>query len=232
MIVALTVGLGALAQSVSGIGFGLVCGPALVAALGPAEGVRLTVLLSLVVNVAVLARHHAEADRRAALLLLVPAVVATPVLVLLLHDLPERAGRALAGAAAVLGATALAVGLRAHRARGTAGAVVAGVVSAAMNTVAGIGGPAVALWADNAGWAVERTRSTLQVYFLGLNLVALVTLGLPHLPAGRVTGVTAGLVVGLALGALVAGRVSTAAARRTTLVLAGTGGLVVLASAL
>ncbi len=231
MIVALTVALGALAQSVSGIGFGLVCGPALVAALGPAEGVRLVVLLSLVVNVVVLVRHHRDVDLPGALGLLVPAVLATPLLALLLTDLPDRPGRVLAGTAAVLGAGALLLGARARRARGRVGMVAAGVVSAAMNAVAGIGGPAVALWADNAGWSVARSRSTLQVYFLGLNLVTLLSLGTPALPLGRVAAVTAALVGGLALGSLVAGRVGSAAARRTTLVLAGAGGLVVLLSA-
>ncbi len=231
MIVALTVALGALAQSVSGIGFGLVCGPALVAALGPAEGVRLVVLLSLVVNVAVLLRHHRDADRRGAVGLLLPAVVATPLLAYLLRDLPDRPGRVLAGTAAVLGAGALLLGARAPGAAGRLGMVAAGIVSAAMNTVAGIGGPAVALWAENADWSVERTRSTLQVYFLGLNAVALLSLGLPALPAGRVLAVFTALLVGLVLGSLLTGRVSAAAARRTTLLLAGAGGLLVLLSA-
>ena len=48
--------VGTLAQSVSGIGFALVCGPLLVAALGAQDGVRLAVLLSLVLNVVLLAR--------------------------------------------------------------------------------------------------------------------------------------------------------------------------------
>ena len=43
--------VGTLAQSISGIGFALVCGPLLVAALGPQDGVRLSVLLSLVLDV-------------------------------------------------------------------------------------------------------------------------------------------------------------------------------------
>ena len=52
--------VGALAQSVSGIGFSLVCGPLLVAALGPPDGVRLGVLLSLCLNVVLVVRYRAE----------------------------------------------------------------------------------------------------------------------------------------------------------------------------
>lgn len=230
-LVALAVGLGALAQSVSGIGFTLVSGPLLVAALGPADGVRLAVVLSLLVNVVVLTRTARHADLRAALLLLVPAVLATPVLVRLLRSAPERAAEALAGAATVLGATALASGLRWHAAGGRSGAVAAGVVSAAMNVMAGVGGPAVALYAVAAGWPASALRSTGQVYFLVLNVVALAWLGLPAVSAGLATGCVMALAVGLAVGAVVAPRVPEHAARRVTLLLAGTGGLTVLLGA-
>jgi hypothetical protein len=54
--VLLSVLLGMLAQSVSGIGFALACGPLLVESLGPQDGVRLVMLLSLVLNVVLLAR--------------------------------------------------------------------------------------------------------------------------------------------------------------------------------
>jgi uncharacterized membrane protein YfcA len=53
LFAAVAVLVGAVAQSVSGIGFVLVCGPLLVAALGAHDGVRLAVVLSLVVNLAV-----------------------------------------------------------------------------------------------------------------------------------------------------------------------------------
>lgn len=232
MIIAVAVALGALAQSVSGIGFGLVCGPAFVAVLGQAEGVRLSVLLSGVLNLVVLARNHRDVHLRRALLLLVPAVIATPVFAALLLHAPERPAKVIAGAAAVLGAGSLAVGLRWERARGRAGAVLAGTLSAAMNDAAGIGGPAVALYADNAGWPTSQLRSTIQVYFLVLNGVALLSLGMPHLSRGRVGSVTLAAAVGVALGHLVAGRISAEIARRTTLAVAGAGGAVVFVVAL
>jgi uncharacterized protein len=226
--VALAVLVGALAQSVSGIGFSLVCGPFLVAALGPADGVRLGVALSLVLNAVLLWRHRDAVDLRRAVLLLLPAVVALPLLARLLRDAPVRLAEVLAGAAALLGAAGMGAGLRLRAARGAAGAVAAGVASAAMTVVAAIGGPAVALYAANAGWPAEATRSTLQLYFLALNVVAVGVLGVPQVGPVVLSACSVALAVGLAAGAPLASRVPDAAARRTTLALAGAGGLVVL----
>jgi uncharacterized membrane protein YfcA len=64
-----------------------------------------------------------------------------------------------------------------------------------------------------------------------VNLVAVPSLGLPDVPLGVLLACAASLVVGLALGAPLARRVSEPAARRTTLALAGTGGVVVLVQA-
>ncbi|GAC1440142.1 MAG: sulfite exporter TauE/SafE family protein [Mycobacteriales bacterium] len=224
--------LGAAAQSVGGIGFVLVCGPLLVAALGPADGVRLAVVLSLLVNVAVLARTRKHADLRMALALLLPAAVATPLMAFLLRSAPARLAAGLAGTAAIVGAAALAVGLRWPGARGRPGAVGAGIISAAMNVAAGIGGPAIALYARNADWPVTAMRSTAQVYFLGLNLVALVSLGAPRVHAPLIIGCLAALATGLLLGELVTRWVSEPSARRCTLALAAAGGAAVLARAL
>ncbi len=232
LLVSASVVLGAVAQAVSGIGFVLVCGPLLVAALGPHEGVRLAVLLSLVVNVAVLARTRRAADVPTALLLLLPAAVALPLAALALRHTPDRVAAAVAGASAVAGALALASGLRWRAAEGRLGAVVAGLLSGAMNAAAGIGGPAIALYAANARWPVAAMRSTAQVYFLGLNVVALLSLGLPHQSAPFLAACVLALGVGLAVGTVAAGRVSESAARRLTLTLAAVGGAVVLVRSL
>jgi len=220
--------LGALAQSVSGIGFSLVCGPFLVAVLGPADGVRLGIALSLVLNLVMLVRHRHAVAVRDALLLLVPAAAATPLLARLLRSAPTRLAEALAGAAALLGAVALASGLRLRAARGSAGAVCAGVLSAAMNVAAAIGGPAAALYAANAGWSAEAVRSTLQLYFLALNVVALLVLGLPEVAPALLAASAVALALGLVVGVPLSRRVPERLSRATTLALAGAGGLAVL----
>lgn len=227
----LAVLLGALAQSVSGIGFSLVSGPLLVAVLGPADGVRLGVLLSLPLNLVLLARYRTDVDRSSAGLLLVPTVVALPVLAFLLAGLPPRPAAALAGGTILALTATLALGVRWPAARGRVGAAVTGVVAAATTVVASVAGPPVALWAANAGWSATVQRATLQAYFLGVNLVALASLGPPRVARGLLVSCGLALVTGLVLGGRLAGRVPDPTARRATLLLAAAGGTVVLVQA-
>jgi uncharacterized membrane protein YfcA len=220
--------VGTLAQSVSGIGFSLVCGPLLVAALGAAQGVRLGLVLSLVLNIVLVVRYRAEVDRHGALRLLVPTALALPLCAVLARGVPARPAEAAAGAVVLAGALLLAAGARWHAARGRTGAVLAGVVAAGTTVVASVAGPPIALWAANAGWPAAVQRATLQAYFLGVNLVALPLLGPPQVPAGTLVLCLVALAVGAAAGVPLSHRVGEVAARRATLALAGTGGTVVL----
>ena len=129
-LAALAVAAGAGAQSVSGIGFALVGGPLLFSVFGAREGVRVAVVLSMLVNVGVLAREHRAVMWRRMSPVLVTALVVTPVLAHVLSDAHPRALRALAGAVIVLGAGLVAAGRTADT--GLAGGVVAGLVSATM----------------------------------------------------------------------------------------------------
>jgi uncharacterized membrane protein YfcA len=221
LLAALAVALGAVVQAITGVGFGLVCSPFLVAVFGAGEGVRVANLLAILVNAGVLSREHRRVDLRGALLLLVPAVVATPLFALVVRRIDPEVASVVAGVATLLAAGLLAAGLRARRLRGVGGAVAAGVTSAAMNIVSGIGAPTVAMFAQNAGWSMTKTRATLQVYFLCLNVVTLASLGLPRLPIVLVVA----LAAGFAVGALLVRRVPEAVASRAMLVLAVLGGL-------
>ncbi len=200
--------VGTLAQSVSGIGFSLVCGPLLVAALGSLDGIRLAVLLSLALNTVLLGRLWREVDVRTTLLLLLPAALSTPLFAVVARRLPERAGAAAAGAVVVVGVAVLASGLRWHAARGRRGAVAAGVLGALTNVLAGVAGPVVALWAANAEWPRRAQHASLQAFFLGLNCVALPSLGTPRVSAGLLVGCLA------AIGRRRAGRCTAVAPRR------------------
>jgi uncharacterized membrane protein YfcA len=231
LTLALAVLVGSLAQSVSGIGFGLVCGPLLVADLGPHDGVRLSIALSLAVNVLVLLREREHATWRDALLLLVPAVLVTPLTAVLVRHAPDRVLEAAAGGIAVLGALALGAGLRWQAARGRLGAVLAGAVSGASNVTSGIGGPPVVLYAANAGWTAAMTRATLQLYFAGINAVALLSLGVPTVRDEQWATAAGAMVTGLLVGGRLAARTPEVVARRITLALAGAGGLAVLVQA-
>lgn len=227
---ALGVGVGAAAQSVSGIGFALVGGPLLFTVFGPREGVRVAVVLSMLVNVGVLVREHKAVMVRRVLPVLVAALVSTPLLVHLLSSVHTDALRAAAGAVIVVGAVIVAAGRT--RDSGVVGAVVAGLVSATMNVLASAGGPAVAVYATGARWDLTRLRATLQAYFLCLNVVTVLTLGAPHWSAHRALVLVTALLAGSAAGAVLAPRVPHRLARAVTLLLAAAGGLAVMISAL
>jgi uncharacterized membrane protein YfcA len=228
-LAAIAVGVGAAAQSVSGIGFTLVGGPLLFTVFGAREGVRVAVVLSMLVNIAVLVREHRAVMWRRVAPVLVTALAATPLLVHLLASAHPRALRAAAGAVIVVGAGLVAAGRT--RDTGLVGGVVAGLASATMNVLASAGGPAVAVYATGARWEPARVRATLQAYFLALNVVTVSTLGTPDWSLPQVVVLVAALGVGTAAGAVLAPRVSTHLARGVTLALAAAGGVAVVISA-
>jgi uncharacterized membrane protein YfcA len=227
---AVGVAVGALAQSISGIGFALVGGPLLFTVFGAREGVRVAVVLSMVVNLAVLVREHWAVMVRRVLPVAVTALAATPLLVAALSSANSTALRAAAGGVIVVGAALVATGRT--RDFGTTGGVVAGLLSATMNVLASAGGPAVAVYAAGARWDPTRVRATLQAYFLALNVVTLATLGPPHWSALQAVVLVVALLLGSVAGAFVAPRVPAGLARSVTLLLAAVGGLAVLIAAL
>ena len=221
--------LGAAAQSVSGIGFALVSGPLLFTVFGAREGVRVAVVLSMLVNIAVLAREHRAVMWRKVLSVLVTALAVTPLLVHLLSGAHPRLLRAAAGLVIVLGVAVVAAGRTVDT--GLPGAVGAGLASAVMNVLASAGGPAIAVYATGARWDPLRLRATLQAYFLALNVVTVLTLGRPHWSFVRAATLVVALGVGAVAGSFVAPRVSARMARGVTLALAAAGGAAVVVAA-
>ena len=228
MISALLIGLGAVAQGITGMGFGLLCAPILIGLFGAAEGVRQVVLLSLLLNLLFLSREFRLVRPVSALGLLLPALAVTPFLKTVLGRADPRVLLLVAGGLTVGSAGLLALGLRLPWLRGAVGAGAAGVVSAAMNVAGGLAGPAVALYAVNTSWPPQAVRPTLQCYGALLNTVTLLSLGFPTLHASQLVALLAGSGVGL----LAADRMPRTTAQRVVLALAGAGGVMVMARAL
>jgi len=212
------------AQGVAGMGFGLLCAPLLIQIYGPREGVQQVVLLSLVLNIVFLVREVRQARIREAVGLLLPSWLVTPLLVLLFRKVSPQLLLLTAGGLTLASAAILALGLRASHLRGLPGAVVAGVVSAAMNVAGGLAGPAVAMYAVSASWPATSVRPTLQLYGVGLNIVTLLSLGVPVLRWPLLLGLAVGVLTGLML----ANRMSAARVRPLILGLAMLGGTLVI----
>ncbi|MGH8991664.1 MAG: TSUP family transporter [Acidimicrobiia bacterium] len=226
VLAAVAVALGAAVQTATGFGFSLVSGPFLVAAYQAPTGVQINVLLSLLVNVALLAREHRGSDLRAAGLLLAPAVAVAVPLGYLLRNADPGPATVAAGVICLVAVVALALGRELPGVTSRAGTVAIGAVSGGMNAAAGLSGPAVVIFALHARWPAGMARPTMQVVFLGINVVTLVSLGWPdQLPVA----VLAGYGVGIAAGAALVGRLPEAVAHPATLLLAGVGSVLAIA---
>jgi uncharacterized membrane protein YfcA len=218
--------LGAVAQALTGFGFSLVSAPFLVAAYDAPDGVQLNVAISVLVNIVLLAGARAHVQWATAGRLLAPAAVATVVVGLLLHDADGGAVTVVAGALCLVGVVAVARNRPVARLRGAPATVTIGALSGAMNVAAGIGGPPVVLFGLNAGWEPRTARATLQAFFLGINIVALATLGFPERVPPLVVG---GMVVGLGVGWALTKRTSVDHVRGATLVIAAGGSILAIA---
>ena len=215
---------GAAAQAVTGFGFSLVTVPFLLLLVGPLHAVRLVNILAVAMNVVMLIPEHRALDLGNAVRLLVPAVVVTPVAAYVVHRTDQALLSVVVGAAVLACAFLLASGRRAESLRGRRGMLGAGAVSAAMNTASGVGGPAVAMYALNAGWSTRMTRPTLQVYFLGLNLLSFASLGPVALRPVPAVLLGLAIVAGYLVGVTFVRRLDAVTITRAILLLAIAGG--------
>ena len=153
VLAAVAVLFGAVAQSVTGFGFSLVCAPFLVAAYGAPDGVQLNLALSVGLNLLLLVSGRRHLDARSALRLLLPAVVATVVVGLLIRGSDTDGLTVVAGGLCLIGVVAVARGRSIRRITGRVGTLIVGALSGAINVAAGIGGPPVVLFGTTAGWS-------------------------------------------------------------------------------
>lgn len=222
------VAAGALAQSATGMGFSLVAAPALVVLLGPRDGVGTVLVLAVLASVVPLTRDWRHGRPRDVARILVPTLLATPLVALALRGVDTRWLALAAGVGVLAGVALLASGVRSAWLRRPTGAAAAGLGSAVLNVVGGVGGPPVGLWAANAGWSPRATRATLQSFFLVQNLVTIVVLGLV-LPDWRQV---AALVVGGVVGTVLAPRVPAGLGRAGVLAASFVGGVALVTGSL
>jgi len=219
-LIALAMLTGAVANSISGMGFGLICAPLLALIMDPHQAAALTILLSLPSGMAVFLRDRRSARLRDAVVILIPGVITAPLWAWTLVNLNQSTLARAVGVTVLLSVALLAFGFRSERLAGITGAMVAGTTASAMTVLAAIGGPPVALFAMNAGWDASRARATLQTIFLPLNVVALLALGVPRWQPAVYLPALAGLCAGLVIGTFAVQYVSPRVARVLTLTLA------------
>lgn len=235
ILVFATVLVGACMQRVSGMGVGLIGGPVLSIAIGPVEGIMVINAIAAV-NAAmstVTVRRNVDWGKFA-LIGSVMVLGAVPG-AWLVHLVSPAVLQVVVG---VLLLTALGVttfGRRVvPRASGRLPAVVSGVVGGFSNTVAGVAGPVITVYAQASRWDQRTFSATLQPLFIVSGLVSfsikyLTSAGdISAQPWGIWPAAVVAMVIGIAAGMVISRRIEREKARRLAVAMAALGGVTVL----
>ncbi|MRG59246.1 TSUP family transporter [Agromyces sp. CFH 90414] len=235
LAVAVSVLVGAFAQRVTGMGFALVASPALVLLLGPFDGVIVVNLCAVVSSIIILPRVWRHVEWRRFALLVVPAVGGTAVGAFIAASVPGAPLQVVIGALVIAALTTTLLVTRAeHTAHGWPPAVIAGGASGIMNAAAGVGGPALSVYAVATRWSQAGFAATAQPYFVVIGAASLgLKLGqtgwvIPDLGPGAWPWILVALLAGLGLAELLHRRIPHHAARIAVIVIAYLGGAVAL----
>lgn len=222
------VGVGALVQRTTGMGFALVSVPALALLMGPSEGVALVNCAAGVVSAIGLAGTWRQVRLSAMAVLTVAAACTVPLGTWTAARLPSSVLLALLGATVSAAVVLVLAGVRVASLRGTRGAVVAGGASGFMNAAAGVGGPALSLYAANAEWPVRQFVPNALFYGVALNILSVAANGPPHLTRAGWLVTGAVVAAGTLLGELLGRRVSQTWLQRAVMLLSLAGGVTTL----
>lgn len=235
MLVAFGVGaavaVGACLQRISGMGVGLIAAPVLSLLLGPVDGILLVNLLAVINAATNTWGMRADVDWQKfapiALALVIGVVPGTWVVA----NAPTNVLLVLVGALLLLALSVVTLGKRhVPRVEGAVPAALSGVIGGFMNTLAGVAGPAITVYAEAARWPQRVYAATLQPIFLvagTLSFTVKVAAGAADVrgiePALWVATLAA-LAVGIGAGKRLAPRVPSTTAHKIALGLAFAGG--------
>ncbi|GAA1470752.1 Sulfite exporter TauE/SafE [Corynebacterium felinum] len=236
LIVFLIVFTGSFLQRVSGMGLGLVAGPVLSVLLDPITGILVVNVLAVVNAAMTTASVRQWVDwHRFKLIAPVLLVGAIPGAWLITVTGPGLL-QVIVGALLLFALALVTMGAKfMPEVRGNVPAVTSGIVGGFMNTLAGVAGPAITVYAQAAKWEQRSYAATLQPIFIVSGLVSILTkvvfIGTGTLtaiePVVWVCGVAA-MVVGIKAGTRVSAVFPREKARALALFLASAGGVTAL----
>ncbi len=229
---------GSMLQRITGMGFALVAAPFIVLIAGPVTGVILVNVCAALTAATVLARVFRNVDWKKFLMLVPAAFVGIVPGTLVVQNVPAPWLEVFVGGAVIVG---LATSLRFRSSPWSPGVkplVAVGSVSGFMNATAGVGGPALSVYALRTRWEQTEFAATMQPYFLTMG-VASIAAELAARPSSYPElSIWVWIVIGLAIiGGLVAGdhlarRIELQTARRLMLILAYIGSTATIARGL
>ena len=234
-LILVTVLVGALMQRVSGMGLGLIGVPVLALIVGPVAGVLIINVLATVNAIfqAISVRENID-WKKFWLIGPVMAVGALPG-AWVVHNTPPGPLQALVGALVLAGLLVTTYMPNQMRVDGPQYAMAAGVAGGFMNTLAGIAGPSITVYAQATRWPQRTFAATLQPLFFVSGAMSLAFKEITAEESIFTTtpvflwplGIVA-LLGGIALGTRISRCISAPRARRLALVLAATGAATIL----
>lgn len=230
LVIFLVVVVGSTLQRVSGMGLGLIGGPILMLIMGPVEGILVINVLACV-NAMLTTYSVRENVSWKKFGLIAPVMVIGSLAAALLIRRMDTAGLMIVVGAALLAALAVVtLGKKfVPPMEGKGPAISAGILGGFTNTLAGVAGPVITVYAQAAKWPQHVYAATLQPIFVvgGFFSVMTKTLtGAAHfdgLPWGMWPAGVLGMFVGIWAGTRIAQRVPREKARVLSLSVAGLG---------
>lgn len=235
VVIAAVVVIGACLQRISGMGLGLLGSPVLSLVLGPVVGVLIVNVLAAINAVFQSAAMRKDIDWRQFLLLGPVMVIGAVPGAWVVHNMSTEVLQVLVGALVLIGLLVTMFIPKQTAVTGTPFALGSGCVAGFMNTLAGIAGPALTVFAQASRWGQASFRATLQPLFFFSALVSVLVkeisaeqMILPDVPwIVWIIGIVC-MLVGLWIGTKLSGYVSAARARKVALALAVAGAVITL----
>ncbi|HKU12278.1 MAG TPA: sulfite exporter TauE/SafE family protein [Sinomonas sp.] len=233
-LVLVAVVLGAMAQRVAGLGFGLMVSPILVVLLGPLDGVMIVNACGASSSLLILSRVWRDVEWRRYLGLMVPGFVGIAAGAYLASHVPAAPLEIGVGLLLVVGLVVSQLVARARRRLerpidSLGIRAVSGFSSGLMNAAAAVGGPAVTAYAVLSRWDQRRFGATLQPYFITTGTTSLLAKAFatgghwPALALWQWLLVFACMILGIVVGDLLARRVAGETVRRVVIGIAYAG---------
>lgn len=226
VLLMLAIFVGAAMQRLTGMGFALVAAPFLVLLMGPVTGIVLVNVCGVAASLLVLFRVFRHVDWKKYLILVSAALVGVVPGAVVVKYVP---GAWLQVGVGLVVLISLTVSLRMKSFPPESGVkpmLVAGAASGIMNTTAGVGGPAMSVYAVAAKWDQRSFAATMQPYFLTLGIASVVAKyvaapsSMPVMEPWEWVAVGAAIIAGLVAGEVLAKSIAPSKARILMVVLA------------
>lgn len=226
VLLLLAIFVGAAMQRLTGMGFALVAAPFVVLLMGPVTGIVLVNICGVAASLLVLFRVFRYVDWKKFFILASAAVVGVVPGAVIVKYVP---GAWLQVGVGLIVLASLTVSLRMKSfppEPGVKPMLVAGAASGIMNTTAGVGGPAMSVYAVASKWEQRSFAATMQPYFLTIGVASVAAKyvaspsSMPVMDVWEWTGVCAAIVAGLVAGEVMARWITPNKARVLMVVLA------------